>query len=390
MCDFSINPFYKKNPDWEGDNFKFLDNDDMFDFHRSLNGYSQTPLIDAGMIAKNLGIKRLFVKDESKRFGVKAFKPLGASYAIFRILKRIWESKFDSDFDFNSFKNRKKLKQLGSFTFCAASDGNHGKAVAWTANRLGQKAVIYMPGDTVRSRIDNIELEGAKVVVLDGTYDDCVKQISKDAEGNGWIEVGDTAYEGYIDIPSWVLNGYSTIFHEIELELGEKGLRKIDLLLLQAGVGAFAASGVSFFVKKFGYRRPEIVIVEPVEASCYLDSVKFGNGSPIHAKGKMETIMAGLNCGIPSIRAWPIIKDSVDLFLSIPDKFAIEAMRLYSQENIVSGESGSSGLAGLIALTEEMNLKEAKNKLGINENSTVLVINTEGDTDPANYKKIVS
>jgi len=390
MCKFSINKYRVKEPVFTGGRFEFLNSSDILDFHRSLEGYEATPLISMEKISKKLGIKKLYVKDESKRFGVKAFKPLGASYAIFRVLKREWELKFDSEFDFKSFKDKKKLEKLGSFTFCAASDGNHGRAVAWTANRLGQKAVIYMPEDTVRSRIKNIENEGAEVKIIDGTYDDCVKQISIDAKKNGWIEVGDTAYEGYTDIPSWVLNGYSTIFNEIEAELGKGGLKEIDILLLQAGVGAFAAAGTFFFVKKLGRERPKIVIVEPDEAACYLDSIKFGNGKAIPAKGKMETIMAGLNCGIPSIIAWPIIRDSVDIFISIPDRFAKDAMRSYAEEGIISGESGASGLAGLIALSESKSLNEAKEKLGINQNSTVLVINTEGDTDPENYKKIVS
>lgn len=389
MCEFLFNEFRKDKPAWEGAGFAFLNNNDMPEFHRSLKGYEPTKIISVKKITRDLGLKEVIVKDESARFGIKAFKALGASYAIYRVLKKRWELKFGTEFNFGIFKEKNKLRKLGEMTFCAASDGNHGRAVAWTAGILGQRAVIYMPGDTVRSRIDNIKNEGSDVVLVEGTYDDCVRKISEDASRHGWIEIGDTAYQGYTEIPSWVLNGYSTIFMELESQIGTLDMLKTSLIILQAGVGAFAASGASYLSRRFGAKRPKIVIAEPLEAACFLESVKFGRGEAIPARGKMETIMAGLNCGVPSLVAWPILKDSSDLFISIHDKYAEQAMRKYASEGIISGESGASGLAALIALMKDKKLEEAKRELNLGRESCVIVINTEGDTDPVNYKKII-
>ena len=337
-----------------------------------------------------MGISELYIKDEAHRFDVKAFKPLGASYAIYRFLKKKWAKRFTSEFDFNSFKDKKKIEKLGRFTFCAASDGNHGKAVAWTARQLGQKAVIYMPAGTVKARIDSIESEGARVFVINGTYDDCVKRVSYEVWKNRWVEVADTAYKGYTEIPSWILNGYTTIFREMEETININDNINVDYVFLQAGVGAFAAAGASYYVRKYLEKRPALICIEPQEAAGFLDSIEFGRGQPIVAKGKMETIMAGLNCGIPSLVAWPILKDSINLFIAISDNYAEDAMAEYFKEGIIAGESGASGLAGLIALLKDKNLKHAKNKLKITKKSRVLVINTEKDTDPENYRRIIS
>ena len=207
---------------------------------------------------------------------------------------------------------------------------------------------------------------------------------------NGWIEIGDTAYEGYTEIPSWVMLGYTTLFYEIWGDDPTGPPCEYDAIVLQAGVGAFAAAGISSLVKRFGKDRPAVIIVEPVEAAGYLESMVYGSGEIQAARGKMETIMAGLNCGVPSLTAWPIIRDAADLFISIPDSYAIEAMRAFAGERIVSGESGASGLAGLIAIMNDPELEEVKNGIGLGRNSRVLVISTEGDTDPVNYKKIIS
>jgi len=387
LSKYLFNTERKSSPSWDGREFHFLKNNDMINFHRSLSGYKPTPLIKLKNISSDLGVKNIIVKDESGRFGIKAFKALGASYAIFRVLKKIWGKKYGDGFDFNSFRDKKKLDKLGKFTFCAASDGNHGRAVAWTSKMLGHNSVIFMPSETVTSRITNIESESGKVIIVDGTYDDCVKVASEEAKRNGWFEIADTAYPGYTDIPSWVLNGYSTLFREMEEKITEYKIGKNDLIFLQAGAGAFAASGASWLTEKFGEDRPKIVIVEPMEASCYLESA--GEGKAVATKGKMVTIMAGLNCGVPSIIAWPILRDSADLFISIPDKYAEEAMKLFAKEGIISGESGASGLAGLIALMTDETLKDAKAKIGIGKDSQIILINTEGDTDPENYKKIV-
>jgi len=387
LCKYYFNSERKALPSWDDKKFHFLKNDDMIDFHRSLSGYKPTPIIELEKISNDLGVGKIIAKDESGRFGIKAFKALGASYAIFRILKKIWEDKYGDGFDFKSFRNEEKLDKLGKLTFCAASDGNHGKAVAWTSKMLGHNSVIFMPSETVISRIKNIESESGKVIIVDGTYDDCVRVASEEAKKNGWYEIADTAYPGYTDIPSWVLNGYSTLFREMEEKISGFDFGKNDFIFLQAGAGAFAASGASWLTKQFGADRPKIIIVEPLEASCYLESII--EGKAVATKGKMETIMAGLNCGVPSTIAWPILKDTADLFISIPDKYAKDAMRQYASEGIISGESGAAGLAGLIALMTDKSLEQAKSKIGIGKNSKIIVVNTEGDTDPENYKKII-
>lgn len=389
MCKSIFNRYLKRNPHWNNESFSFLQNNDMFDFHKSLAGYQITPLISLPGIATSLGLGKVYVKDEGQRFGIKAFKALGASYAIYRFLKSRWEERFGAGFNHQSFADPDILKKLGTFTFCAATDGNHGRAVAWTARKLRQKAQIFMPCDAVKARIDNIRSEGAEVTVVDGTYDDCVRVAAEMAAENGWFEIADTAYEGYTTIPGWVLNGYSTIFREMENEINLREIPKIDFVLLQTGVGSFAAAGAAYYAGRYGSRRPKLICVEPLQAACFLDSMANGAGKPIAAKGSRETIMAGLNCGIPSITAWSILKDSVDLFLAVTDNYAESAMKKYAEAGIISGESGASGLAGLLALMTDPALEETRQKIGLDHKSRILLINTESDTDPENYLKIV-
>ena len=387
MCEYSFNKYYKDSPRWDSDFFSFLEKYDILDFHKSLQGYEPTPCVALENLANKLGVKKIYVKDESKRFGLNAFKALGASYAIFRFLKKEWEGKYDDEFNSTSFQDTETINKLGSYTFCAATDGNHGRAVAWTAKKLNQKAVIYMPANTAQSRVDNIKGENAEAVLIDGTFDDCVKQCADDAEKNGWQAIADTAYEGYMKIPGDIMLGYTSIFSEIE-ELNKVDT-EFDFVILQAGVGALAASGSYYYVKRSKQKRPKFICVEPTDSDCFLESIKFGEGESLPTKGQQESIMAGLNCGIPSLVAWPIIRDAMDLFLAISDKYAEEAMREYHKEGIISGESGAAGLAALIALYNDEKLLGALKEIGINSESKILLINTEGDTDPENYRKVV-
>jgi diaminopropionate ammonia-lyase len=389
MCYFNFNPYYKENPDWSDK--KFLNDNDMMDFHKSLKGYAPTPLYSLADLSSALGLGEVWIKDESKRFGINAFKALGASYAIYRFLQNRWEEKFGMKLSPKEFLQPETMNKLGKFTFCGATDGNHGRAVAWTAKMLNQRSVIYMPANTAKSRIENIKNENGEVILIDGTFDDCVEKCKQDAKKNNWQAVSDTAYEGYFDIPSWILLGYTTIFREIDQEIPTKDF---DFVFLQAGVGGLAAAGTSYFTRRYKEKRPKLICVEPVSSDCFLESIKNGNGNPIPTKGIQDSIMAGLNCGIPSPLAWPIIKDAMYGFLSITDNYAEEAMHklYYPLENdpkIISGESGSSGMAGLLALLNDKNLAEYKEKLGFNKNSKVLIINTEGDTDPENFRRVV-
>ena len=395
MCEYSFNKYCKVNPDWSGEEFAFLKSSDMIDFHKSIEGYDPTPLISLESLAKYLNVRNVYVKDESRRFGIKAFKALGASYAIFRTINKKWRNNYGSELKADEFFKADIKTKLGKFTFCAATDGNHGRAVAWTANKLKQKAIIYMPSNTAKSRIDSIYAENGEVVLVDGTFDDCVSRVAQDSKKNGWQVISDTAYPGYMEIPGFILLGYTTIFNEIEEQIKTQKLELPDFVFLQSGVGGLSAAGTFHFVSRYASRKPKLISVEPVDSDCFLESVKYGNGSPLPTRGKQESIMAGLNCGIPSPLAWKIIKDGMDFFLSVSDKYAEDAMRMYyhpsgNDEKIISGESGSAGLAGFLALCLNPVLADAKNKLGINENSDILLINTEGDTDTDNFEKVVN
>ncbi|MCP5103965.1 MAG: diaminopropionate ammonia-lyase [bacterium] len=389
-CKYSFNSMVKAKPDWSGPDFSFLSADDMRAFHQSLEGYAPTPLVRLPATAKTLGVKEVYVKDESHRFGIKAFKAIGASYAIYRFLQNQWRERFDGTFDENSFKDSEVLRKLGSFTFCAATDGNHGRAVAWTTNKLKQRAVIYMPENTVPSRIENIETENGEVVLVPGTFDDCVEKCALDAETNGWQAISDTAYPGYMEIPKYIMLGYTTLFRELEDSLNLLEGPGVDVVILPAGVGGLAAAGTSYYVRRYGGKRPVLVCVEPSDCDCFLESVQYGNGEPLPTRGMQESMMAGLNCGIPSPIAWPVIRDGMHLFLAVTDNYVEDAMWSYYREGVTAGESGASGLAGLMALFRDSELGEARDRVSLDSDSRILLINTEGDTDPINYKRIIS
>jgi diaminopropionate ammonia-lyase len=394
MCETAFNELCQARPEWPGEEYSFLKDNDMPAFHRSLPGYAPTPLLELPALAAKLGLGEIFVKDEAQRFGIKAFKALGASYAMYRFLKKRWQERFAEPFTPASFQDEKALAQLGSFTFCAATDGNHGRAVAWTAKMLGQKAVIYMPADSVAARVENIRGEGAEVVLVAGTFDLCVERCAADAAKNGWQAISDTAYPGYREIPGWILLGYTSIFAELAGVLHGPMKVGIDLAILPAGVGGLAAAAAFYYSRHYGPRRPYLVCVEPVSSDCFLESVRFGKGEPLPTKGRQTSIMAGLNCGVPSPLAWPIVRDAYPFFLAVGDAYAEQAMRRYHQPlkgdpQVISGESGSSGLAALLALTTSPKLAEVRARLPLGRSSRVLLINTEGDTDPVNFRKIV-
>ena len=390
MCEFLKNPYFQEVPGWINQKNAFM-NDDILKFHRSLDGYQPTPVHTLNALAHRLGIQSVFVKDESFRFGVKAFKPLGASYTIYRFLKSKWETNFNTEFSVFDFKDPDKMTELGTFTFCAATDGNHGRAVAWTARILKQKAVIYMPANTVASRIKNIESEGAEVVLIDGTFDECVNRVDADAKANGWIIISDTAYPGYMYYPQFIMAGYSTIFREMDNIVNMPHNCKADIVFLQAGVGGLAAAGTWYYTKKYGTNRPKIICLEPTRADAFMESVK--NGKPTHSKGDYNSIMAGLNCGV-SLLAWDYISEGANYMMTVSDAYAEKAMRQYyhplgNDPRIISGESGASGLAGLLALFEDDKFSGLREELGVNSKTSILIINSEGDTDPENFKKVV-
>ncbi len=390
MCELVLNPRCRNKPEWAADIVAPFLADDILPFHQSLPGYASTPLVRLGALAHELGISSLLVKDESHRFGLKAFKSLGASYAIYRFLKDRWEQVADRAFTPDQFHSRYYRDKLGEFTFTTATDGNHGRAVAWTARLLGEKAVIYMPADSVGARVEAIRSEGAEVILVDGTYDECVARAQRDAAQHGWQVISDTSYEGYMTIPRYIMAGYTTMFREIEEALPDDE-SNFDFIFVQAGVGSLAAA-VAWHYATMRTERPKVVAVESNQAACIAESV--GAGSPTTATGSLETIMAGLNCGTVSLIAWPFIDQGVDAVVTLSDDYAREAMRrLYYPQGddpqIISGESGAAGLGALLALRESPALAEAGEQLGIAAASRVLLLNTEGDTDPAHFRQVV-
>lgn len=392
---FLKNRFYQSLPDWHDQPVGSFQNSDIRAFHRTLPGYTPTPLVSLPGLAARLGVGALYVKDESHRFKTNAFKPLGASYAIFRCLQREWERRFGTQLTPEAFQEPATMAALGATTFCGATDGNHGHAVAWTARMLKQKAVIYMPEGSARSRVDRIEAEGARVVIVPGTFDDCVARADADAKEYGYVVIADTAYPGYMTIPNDIMAGYSTIFHEADAVLSKNNAPGVDVVMLQTGVGGLTAAGAWFYTSQYRSSRPRLVSVEPTQSDCFLESALTPDGEPACAKGSQNSIMAGLNCGMPSLLAWPVIRDSVDIFLAIDDPFAEDAMRALAAKHqgdpaIVSGESGASGFAGLLALLQDPELHAARQALKLDKTSRVLIINSEGDTDPVNYQRIVS
>jgi diaminopropionate ammonia-lyase len=341
-------------------------------FHRALPGYAPTPLHDPVSLAADLGLAHVLVKDESRRFGLKAFKALGASWAIHRVLA-----------------DRRSEGQEPPATVATATDGNHGRAVAWAARRLGIAAVVFIPAHAARARVEAIRGEGARVVEVEGTYDDAVARCAVEAAAHGWQVIADTGYEGYLEIPRLVAEGYATLFQETDAQIEERLLPQPDVVLVQAGVGALAAAAVAHYRRR--RTPPAVVVIEPESADGLLESILSDDGQPRPARGGQSSIMAGLNCGLPSLAAWPVLRRGVDLFLAIQDRHAEEAMRLLrsaSEGAIEAGESGAAGLAGLLALLREPEFADAASRLGLGSSSTALVINTEGATDPEGYRRV--
>jgi diaminopropionate ammonia-lyase len=339
-------------------------------FHRRLPDYAVTPLVAAAGLASELGLSDLRVKVESSRLGLPAFKMLGASWATYRVLvERLGAEPAWSDVE----ELRIALAPLGRLSLAAATDGNHGRAVARMARLLGYGARIFVPAGTVPARIEGIASEGAEVTVVDGSYDDAVA-ISAAEASDDVLVISDTSWEGYTQVPSWVIEGYSTIAAEVDEQFD--GARP-DVVVVQMGVGALAAAMVEHFAAGAA-----MVAVEPTQAACGLRSAEAGH--PVEVPGPHDSIMAGLNCGTVSVVAWPTVAGGIDVFVAVDDAAAERAMRDLASIGVVAGETGAAGLAGLRALVESGASPVAL------EGRSALVICTEGATDPAAYGRIVS
>jgi diaminopropionate ammonia-lyase len=359
-------------------------------FHQQLEGYRMSPLKGLARLATWLGLGGIWVKDESARLSLNSFKVLGGSYAIYRWVCQ----KLGADIAVKSILAGEARRKLGDLVFAAATDGNHGRGVAWAATQLGFRSVIYVHKYTSQSRIEAIRKNGAEVVVVDGTYDDAVLQVSEDARRNGWQVISDTAWEGYEDIPKWVMQGYTTMLVEAQEQLAAQGIAAPTHVLVQAGVGALAASVFGFYHQLLSERRPRAVVVEPTDAACLYESARMGDGRPHRFPGELRTIMAGLACGEPSPLAWKVLRHCVDFFVVCPDYVAAKGMRVYgvplaSDPFVVSGESGAVTLGALMFIMQWDGARALREALQLGPESHVLLINTEGNTDPDDFRRVV-
>ena len=367
---------------------------DVYEFHKSLPNYKATPLVELDNLAKHYGVKKVWLKDESKRFGLNAFKVLGGSYAIGKYLSQRL-GKDINELPYNVLISDEVKKELGDVTFVTATDGNHGRGVAWMANRLKQKSVVYMPKGSAQMRFDAIAREGADVTITDLNYDDAVRLANKGAEDYGWIMVQDTAWDGYEEIPLWIMQGYSTIINEVVEQLKACGNEKPTHVFLQAGVGSFAGAVQGYLAHLYGDDRPITVICEPHGANCIYKSMEANDGNPHNVGGDLTTIMAGLACGEPNTISWKILRDNADFSVSCDDQIAARGMRVLSSPlgddtRVISGESGAVGLGLFTILSERKEeFAELMKELKIDENSKILCISTEGDTDVEGYRNVV-
>ncbi len=332
---------------------------DVASFYSTYGGYAETPLCRLPGAATALGIGGLLVKDESHRFGHASFKALGVSYAVARLLAQT--------------KGRAADTVLAS-----ATDGNHGHALARVARQRGMKARIYVHQLTRQERIDVIRAEGAEVIIVPGTYDDAVRVAADEARTHGWQVVSDTSWEGYTQVPKWIMAGYTQMMREAREQW--QPMPQPDIVIVQAGVGAFACGITSWFAR-WGDGLPFVIVCEPSRAACLLESAVAGK--PAVVGGGLETIMDGLSCGEVSQVGWPAIAATVDGYVAFDDEWAVDAMRMlssspYGDAAVETGASGAAGLAALLAIAKDPLLKPLRDASGLSSTSRVLAFNTEG------------
>ena len=362
-------------------------------FHSSISNYQVTPLISLNNLAKKLNIKGIYVKDESYRFNLNSFKSLGGIYAIFKIVCEKLHMD-DSKTTFEDLQNPKIKEKLKDMVFITATDGNHGKGVAFAASKLGCKSIVLMPKGSVEIRAEAIRQVGAyEVTITDLNYDDAVRKAAKMAEENGWYLVQDTAWEGYEDVPNYITQGYTTMANETYDQLQEYGIEKPTHLFLQAGVGSMAGGVLGYFANKYKGNPPITTIVEPKNVACIYKSALANDGKAHAVTGDLHTIMAGLNCGEPNTATWPILRDFASFYAACPDDVTSKGMRLMANplgddKKIISGESGAVGLGLLALLMERKEFEKVRKYMNLNSDSVVLIFSTEGNTDPIGYDEI--
>ncbi len=351
-------------------------------------GFAPSPLVFLPGLAARAGVASIACQDESGRFGLGSFKALGGAYAVYRHLAReVRERTGSTDLSAARLAAGEHRDIASAITVCCATDGNHGRSVAWGARTFGCPCVIYVHETVSAQREAAIAAYGARVVRNPGNYDEAVQRAARDADANGWVVISDTSYEGYTDIPRDVMHGYTLMADE-----ALRGHARVALpthLFVQGGVGGLAAAVLARAWWEYGSARPRFVVVEPERAACLYESARAGRR--VLLDGDIETVMAGLSCGEASLLAWEVLDDGADDFLTLPDEAATDLMRVLAEgadgdPPLVAGESATAGLAGMLAVAAEPTLAAA---LGLDAHSRVLVFATEGDTDPALYERIV-
>ena len=363
-------------------------------FHQSFPQYAVTPLANLEGMAHYLGLGGLYVKDESYRFGLNAFKVLGGSFAIAKYIASALHRDV-SEMTYDSLTSGELREEFGQATFFTATDGNHGRGVAWAANKLGQKAVVHMPKGSSRARYEAIKREGAAVTIEEMNYDDCVRLAAKEArETVNGVVVQDTAWPGYEDIPSWIMQGYGTMASETVEQLRHCGVNRPTHVFVQAGVGSLAGAVIGYFVNRFPQAPPKFVVMEAQAADCLYRSALAGDGSIRVVAGDLNTIMAGLACGEPNTIAWEILRNHCQVFVSCPDWVSARGMRMLGvpvkgDPAVISGESGAVGMGLISALMETDEYRDLREYIGLDRESQVLMFSTEGNTDPMKFRKVL-
>ncbi|MXN64522.1 diaminopropionate ammonia-lyase [Stappia sp. GBMRC 2046] len=386
--DLVMNAAARKDAPWSERQNEIL-NDSAFELARETisawPGYEPTPLVALPGLAAEAGVAAIHYKDEAGRFGLGSFKALGGAYAVARLLCREISAQTGSEVGIEQILSGQHRDKVAAITVCCATDGNHGRSVAWGAQTFGCRCVIFIHATVSEARKLAIESYGAEVRRCKGNYDDSVREAQETATREGWFVVSDTSYPGYMEIPKDVMQGYELMAAEAFEALDEKPTH----IFLQTGVGGMAAAVSAQAKRRWGTERPLIVLADPDLSACWVDSFRAGKPTPV--EGDLDTLMAGLACGEVSALAWEILQDHGDAAMALPDDAAVAIMRRLAEPAegdppVVAGESAVAGLAGLFAAMAD---DEARAALSLGPKSNVLVFGTEGDTDPELYAELV-
>ncbi len=349
------------------------------------DGYAPTPLLSLSALARRIGVDAILYKDEGPRFGLGSFKALGGAYAAERVLQREVAARTGRDVSLADIRTGTYRSECADVTLVSATDGNHGRSLAWGCRRFGAPCRIYIHAEVSEGRAEAMRDLGAEVIRIAGDYDESVRLAKTEADANGWFVVSDTSWPGYSQPPRDVMAGYGVMTREICEALHEAPTH----VFLQGGVGGLAAGVAAGLRQYWGDAAPRVVIVEPELAACLFESAKAG--APMSVVIEEETLMAGLSCGEPSPLAWEILAQEASDFLTIPESIVAPTVRLLARPlpgdpAVEAGESAVAGLAALIAARTDADLSA---KLGLNDASRVLLIGSEGVTDPAIFAMIM-